>query len=847
MRERAQDPDTEVAPTLLPWRRAALLALFFCSGAAALIYQVLWLKELGLLFGVTAYAAATTLAVFFLGLATGSYTWGRRSAGLRNPLRTYGWLEVGVALTAGLYFWLLNAYQWLYPRLFALLGHQPVVLLAVKFALAMGILLPPAFFMGGTLPVMGQYLIRSADRFGRTTTILYAVNTLGAASGALLAGFYLPAVLGFRNSYLLAMALNLAIAGVTLWWSRTEVPGKTDDGDRRTVPVEPRRLELEVRPWLVWTIAIASGLLTLALEVLWTRMFAQVLQNSVYTFAAILTVFLVALGLGSLLAHLLCRAPWPPTFVLFTLLAAAGLLVATTPPLFYRLTDGLQLLGEDLGWTGYLRAVFGGVAGVILLPGLVVGSVFPYLMKVVEARVTSAGETIGRLASVNTMAAIAGSLLAGFVLLDWIGLWRSVQLLALAYLFVSLVVLLAVERFRGAAAVLPALAVVAISLAPQYGTYAAVKLDIASGEELVELREGAHGTVAVVRRGDDLRLKVNNSYLLGTSASTPNLRLQSWIPLSLHPDPASVFFLGMGTGITAAGALDFEVEEVIVTELNPDVVETVRAHFEPFLNGLFEDPRAEVVVEDGRAYLAGSRQSFDVIVADIFLTYRAGVGSLYSKEHFETVRARLAPGGIFAQWLPMFELSEREFGTIARTMLEVFPQVTVWRRGFSPRFPLLALVGQESPAPLDSSAFARRLTRVGASLGTESPLWFMGFPFAAYTGDLSAADELVRQYPVANDDRPLLEYLSPVTHREARGNAATRVLAWDELAALADGLLSNASLSGDSFLEQLTEAEAGQVWGGLELYKYETARRLGRDEEARRRLESYRRLLGMVD
>ena len=202
--------------------RPSLLIIFFASGAAALIYEVLWLKELGQLFGVTAHAAAATLAVFFLGLAAGGFTWGRRAATIANPLRAFALLELGIAVSAVLYFFLLDLYRWLLPALAAGLDWRSGGLLGIKLALATGVLFLPAFLMGGTLPVMGQYLVRRADQLGRTATLLYAVNTAGAATGTLAAGFLLPPLLGFRRSYLLAIAVNLAVAAIAFRWSRRE-------------------------------------------------------------------------------------------------------------------------------------------------------------------------------------------------------------------------------------------------------------------------------------------------------------------------------------------------------------------------------------------------------------------------------------------------------------------------------------------------------------------------------------------------------------------------------------------------------------------------------------------------
>jgi spermidine synthase len=308
-----------------------LLVLFFASGAAALIYQVLWLRELGRLFGATAYAAATTLAVFFLGLSAGGLAWGRSANRLGSPLRTYAFLELGIAVTALAFFGLLDVYRWAYQPLFSVFGDRPLTFLAVKFLLATGTLFLPAFFMGGTLPVMGQYLVRRADEFGRKVSLLYAINTAGAAAGALAAGFYLPVRLGFRNSYLVAIALNVAIAGVAFLWSRYDPLSDSPRRESSEVAGDFSQSGDFVKPGVFWGTAFASGFLTLGLEVLWTRMFAQVLQNSVYTFAVVLTVFLVALALGSVLANFLCRCSWSPPVVLFGLLTLAGFLVGLTP------------------------------------------------------------------------------------------------------------------------------------------------------------------------------------------------------------------------------------------------------------------------------------------------------------------------------------------------------------------------------------------------------------------------------------------------------------------------------------------------------------------------------------
>jgi spermidine synthase len=573
-------------------------------------------------------------------------------------------------------------------------------------------------------------------------------------------------------------------------------------------------------------------------------MFAQVLQNSVYTFSVILTIFLTSLGLGSALASALCRRHWSPRFVLFTLLAVSGLLVGLTPLVFYRSTSGLQFLGEGLGWTAYVATVFARVALVLTIPTVIMGTIFPYLLKLSEARMTSAGRTIGQLASLNTLAAILGSLAAGFLLLEVWGLWASLRAMAIVYLGLAVFAAPGTWRSRPALRAVPALGIVLLAFLLTYRDFATVHLDEEHQERLVQVYEGSAGTVAVIHRDDGLGIKVNNHYVVGTSGAALNVRIQSFLPLSLHPAPGSVFYLGMGTGITAGGALPLPVERVTVCELSGDVVRASREHFGPFVNGLHQDSRVRILAEDGRTYLGATDEHFDLVIGDIFLTHRVGVGSLYTLEHFETVRDRLQPGGYFVQWLPMFELSGEEFGIIARTMLEVFPQLTLWRRGFSPSYPVYALLGQTEPAALDRAVLGRHFDLLAEKNALPREIWIQGIPLAAYAGNIGAARALFEHHPISTDDRTPLEYLAPIRERNARGPGTTSVLAWTHLAAFCDSLLGRVPLREDPYLMGLDQPERRQIHAGLAFYRFETHRRLEQPGEADAHLREYQRLIG---
>lgn len=822
--------------------------LVFLSGAASLVYEVLWLKELGLLFGSTAYAASTTLAVFFLGLAAGGAVFGRLSPRLRSPLRTYAWIELGIAASAVAYFLLLAIYFRLYGPLYDALADRPAVFNAARIALATLALLPPAALMGGTLPVLGQHLVRRPDELGRIGSFLYAVNTLGAATGAFLAGFVLPLALGFDRAYLLAMAVNVAVAALA--WrlagaaeahgapapepSADDQPHSLRPGKApRGRPAVPAAAETACPGWLLATVACLSGAFALGLEVLWTRMFAQVLQNSVYTFSIILVVFLAALATGSAIANRLCRVRAAPGQVLWLLLTLSGLGVAVIPFGFHDLTGGLGTLVTGDGWLLYVFSIFANTALLLFVPAAVLGSAFPYLLRAAEGSRAEPGAIIGRLNALNTGGAVVGSLAAGFVLLGSLGLWNSMRLFAFGYLVLALPACwngwrTHRTRLLPAAATIGAMALLGTLV--DASRLPVVNVNPDRGERLLATWEGPDGVVAVVERPGNRRIKVNNFYTLGGTASIEHEQNQALLPLMTHPRPRAVFLLGLGTGITAGAALRHPVERLLVCEIAADVIAAAAAWFDAPSGGLFNDPRATVRACDARNHLLGTTERFDAIIADLFVPWRAGVGNLYSREHFQAARERLAPGGLFVQWLPLYQLSRQEFEVVARTMLSVFEQVTVWRGSFAAERPVLALIGAAGPTTLDPDVIDRNGEYLsgGRQLPPSTSL-AVTLPF--YAGNLSAADRLIPTGPINTDDRPLVEYLTPVTQREER-TGATEWFNSAELAAFLRRLHELVPPERDPHLRLLTAAQRDFVVAGLRYHEGAVASRLGQDADA---------------
>jgi spermidine synthase len=756
------------------------------SGFACLVYQILWMRQLGLLFGNTSHAAALTLAVFFGGLAAGGWFWGRRSRQLAMPLRTYAWLELGIAVCGVAIFTAPGVIRHFYPMIYQRHGSG-AALMVFKLLWTWLMVFPPALLMGGTLPVVGQAVIRRTSAFGTTTARLYAFNTIGAACGAFAAAFIFIPMLGIRMTCAAAM-LASGLAGVlALRLARLESGGDSLSLRRTGTERPGHRQEMISRP-VIRVLALLSGFNLLALEVIWTRMLAQVHENSVYSFSAILIVVLVCLSLGAWLASRLARGKSPAPQTLVMLMVPGGALLCVTPFVFAGLTRNMGMLPADLSFAAYVFRLFVTSFAAIGPACLLLGAVFPFLMKGEEAFTTEPGNSIGMLAAVNTLGAIAGSLVAGFLLLEWLGLWRSMQWIAAAYLGVALLIPSAksdISRaFKAVACVMLLLAFTVFS--PSRLADPWTKDQTGRKETLLERWEGSDCTVTVVRDPQDhVAIKINSNYSLGSTAAFGPQIYQARIPLLAFSETDSVFFLGLGTGITAGEALDRSafpnVDKVVACELSPGVVAASKKYFaggagDPDMtNGLYEDPRAQVLVGDGRNHLMATGGRYAMINSDLFLPYRRGTGNLYSREHFQNARARLKPGGVFVQWLPLYQISEREFGIIARTMIAVFPQVSLWRGNFQPGAEIAAMVGHADHAPLPACALDvgqdmrdavagaghRDMHNLMLPINRQTVLLF-------YAGNLGLAADFFGGYPLNTDDKPVIEFGTPRSlHRPA--------------------------------------------------------------------------------
>ncbi len=805
---------------------APILLLFFLSGVSGLIYEIIWLRELGLLFGNANYAIATTLAAFFLGLALGNKIFGNVVSFSNQPLKLYGLLEIGVAVCAVSYFVIRSIYAAAYPLIFEWFGSDRQIFTAVKFGLALIMLLPPTFLMGGTLPVISHFSVDTQHPLGLTVSLLYFINTLGAVAGALLAGIFLPPLLGFTGTYIVALALTFSIALIALILSRQQ---KNTPSEKQATETNLRRSTPDIL--LLRTIAMLSGLVMLGLQVLWNRMFAQVLQNSIYTFSLILVVFLVFMAIGSGLANRLIHRFNNDRLILFWLLTLGGSLVATTPFTFLAWTDDLMMLVTDQGWSDYLWRVSRLIVLVIGPPVLLLGGVFPLLIKLGDTQKIATGQWVGELTSSNTLGAIIGSLMAGFIILDSIGLWAGIRLMAVLILMTAGLIITRTPAQVSRLMMIPSLSILLSISILDTSKLPIVQIDPINEEEsLLQAWEGSAANVAVIRQQDELKLKVNNHYTLGGSGSFELEQFEGYLPLLLHRNPKAIYCLGLGTGITAGATLDYPIQQLIVTEIIPDVISAADQYFYRYTNRLFYDKRVSVIHEDGRNYLRGTNNLFDVIIGDLFIPWKAGVGGLYSLEHYLSVKQRLQSDGIFMQWLPAYQLSTKEFNIIASTLLAVFPQVTVWRGDFSPSKPVIGLLGHSTNQPLASNALLFKDTQ---HHNPKQPI------LSHYLGQLNT--ELSKS-PLNTDNHPIIEFQSPKTQLLRKAGSMHWMIG-ETLLEFMQQMIQPSKLSADSYLSQLNRADKNLPLAGFYLHQSQIYQSQGKLKAAATSYNRYQLLL----
>lgn len=730
--------------------RHAVHGVALASGFAGLGYEMVWTRGLAVALGHEIVSVLAVLAAFFTGMAIGAWMLHGPLSRARRPALWYAALEVLIGVWAlVLTFLLPAACSWA----LAGLGSTPSPLQhwAFAFGLPLLLLLPATFAMGATLPALERWLSQLRDD-GWVVAGVYGANTSGAALGVLLTTFVLVPTLGYTGTTWWMAMINLACAAAAVTLARRATPAESrldqapmDGADRRPKTSGPPNAPAAP----LWMLFV-TGLLGIGLQVLVVRVLSQVLENTVYTFAALLVVYLAGTAIGAALYHRfgnrgrqVADTAALMTFASLSCLFGVGMLAAAGD--LYPMFRGLAGPGP----AGALLAEFGVAALVFLPTTLAMGALFSHLTQGMRDR----RHTIGRAFAVNTLGGALAPPLFGVLVLPTVGAKGALIGVALGY-----AVVIALAQRRPIRLLLPGAVAAGLVLAP-------VSLQIVSvpkGGAVLFHSDGVMASVSVVSDARGHRhLKVNDRFQMGGTSSVYSDRRQGHIPLLLHPAPSRALFLGLGAGVTFAAAREYPGLQAQAVELVPEVVEALQ-YFGQATRPIRQDARLKIQVADARRFVTAAEEPYDVVVADLFHPARDGAAGLYTREHFEAVRRLLGEDGLFCQWLPLYQMDRRTLATIMRTFLEVFPEASGWLAHYSVDAPILGLVGTRTRLRLPPDWDEQRIRdgRYRAALEAirlDAPLELPG----AFIGSARSLAQFAGPGPINTDDRPVVLFQAP--------------------------------------------------------------------------------------
>ncbi len=680
-----------------------LIVLFFGSGCAALIYEIVWLQQLQLVVGSSAVSLAVLLGTFMGGMCLGSLALPRFISAARHPLRVYAALELGIAVFGVAVFFAMPGIARLY---LTVVGHG-LPGISLRGAAAAICLLPPTLLMGATLPAIARW-VAATPRGIAWLGFFYGGNTAGAVAGCLLAGFYLLRVHDLAFATWCAVGLNVAVAlgalALSLFSHSGRRPNYEDISTRPTAPLS--------RAVLV-TIAL-SGFCALSAEVIWTRQLALMLGATVYTFSIILAVFLTGLGFGSSFGSMLARDTRRPRFALgcvqlFQIAAitwAAHLMSRALP--FWPIASN----ADTSHWIKFqIDLVRCGCA--ILPSAFFWGASFPLALAAAADPLAGPARIASRVYAANTLGAIVGACATSLLLFPHLGTKATEQMLVALAAAAGIFALGPNRALGWAGAALAAL--LAASVPPVPWQLVAYGRQLATGDKEAKtlfLGEGINATVAVTQSKDGARY-FHVSGKTEASSLFKDMRLQRMlghIPALLHPEPRSVLIVGCGAGVTAGSFTRHpSIKRIVICEIEPLIPSVVATHFAKENYNVVHDRRVEIVYDDARHFLATTHEKFDIITSDPIHPWVKGSAVLYTQEYFELCRQHLNAGGFVTQWVPFYESSRAVVQSELATFFVVFPHGTVWGNDDEGYGYDTVVLGQTAPLKIDMTALAARL------------------------------------------------------------------------------------------------------------------------------------------
>jgi predicted membrane-bound spermidine synthase/predicted Zn-dependent protease len=709
------------AYTKTTWRLFWVATIvFFLSGSTGLAYQVIWFKRFAHVWGSSSLAFASVSGSFLFGLGLGAYLFGRIADRIQRPLLWYGVCEIAIGLLALVIPQEIQALVNASVSIYASIPEQPFLRFLTQLCLTLLVTGPPCVLMGGTLPLLIRQLTSRDGSLDQATGWLYAINTFGAATGCVLAGFWLLPEWGLSGTNSAAALLNLSIGLASIVISRATMQVRSTRKADRTEPAP----EIVAAPGVMGRVALAgvfvaatlSGLASLMLEMTWSRQLALVLGGSTYAYTSTLFVVLVGIALGSLVYHLGLR--WIASYP-WVSLAVVGLLVVWC-------LAGFQFLPELSRWAGRNRAarltLFGNAwlcvrAALVVefVPSLCMGILFPLLVHLTRQSAASVGRTVGDIYAWNTFGSIAGAALTAVLLFPTIGTAGAIALATACYA----VVIFGMVAWQGvwglAAGTVGAVLAAAIAIFIANHPHNPLETNVGMymyGENFLKdsvaqydvqfFKEGASSNVLVCKTKNvpvpSYSLRVNGKVDASDGLDMVTQAGLGYFPFFFNPSAKNVLVIGFGSGTTSGVCLLFPETKVTCCEIEPFALEAapnfkhvnhrpyekrrsellkaaaeLPADKRPAPEEIDKQARFNVIFGDGRSTLQGSGQKFDIIISEPSNPWLAGVGNLFTKEFFRTAKEHLSDDGVLAQWIQTYNFTFSDYLTIVRTLKTEFP------------------------------------------------------------------------------------------------------------------------------------------------------------------------------
>ncbi|OVE74152.1 hypothetical protein BVX94_01385 [bacterium B17] len=755
--------------------KAWMLTAFFLSGFCGLAYEVLALRIFRVIIGNASSAVTAVLCAYMSGLAIGSLSGGWVSERRGDLLRVYSFLLFGTALYFAAFPFLAGLALPICRAAYPDASGSMYLFNVLRFFICWLTLLVPCVFMGATLPLLVRYFASDPDERGRCSAgVLYAVNTIGGAAGAFAAGFILMPQFGVNTSIIIVCILNV-LSGVIAHLSHRasgDVPIKKSEG---TGAFKKNKGLVLIAGYT------AAGFAALVYEVAWTRILCIIIGSSVYAFSMILTVFILGIGLGSIVFTKPAAKLKQPLAALSIVEIATGLSALLVVPLIAALPEMVKkaIINAGQSFAVLQAAEFGLIMLVMLVPTLLLGAAFPLAARHMAELDSTDGRSVGRLCGMNMLGCIFGSVAAGYLFIPAVGVQHTIYIAVLLNIAIGIAFVFASDGISMRKRIIWALVSVTIVLAVMKGTpgWSRNKMGFgafvqarssASGKGIdaalknqkeLFYKDGVSASVSVRETATGERVMVINGK--PDASSVADLRTQmlsAHIPILLHEDPQEVLLVGLATGISAGSVCTHEIKKLDCVEISSAVIEASR-YFDEHNYKVVENPLMQIIMGDGRNHLELTEKKYDVIISNPSNPWVSGMSDLFTREFFKLCRDRLKPNGILCVWLESYTVNRECFLSVAAAFHEIFPEMNLWSSKVSDYL----LIGFEREAkPLDINALQKRLARNAVSKDLKR-IDVLSAPdlFGNLITDSKSVEKITRGALVHTDDNGLLEFTGP--------------------------------------------------------------------------------------